>query len=140
MSRTAAGASGGTTINDNTCSARDDWDDSTTCWDANSDHTYRIYMLAGESLALRYETRDACIGGSWNGTLKIFETEGGASTACGAKVYCDYNETLHSATYLAPRDGWVVVVADGSSALVDDEGAYRLTLALSCRDGFCRCG
>jgi hypothetical protein len=137
ISRTVAGA-GGFVANDTTCSARDRFDDSSGCWDANNDHTYRLYMRQGESASVRLQTLTACIGGSWQGTLKIFENTGCSDTACGAKVYCDYNETNQITTYTAPRDGWVIIVADGSSAF-DDEGTYRLTVTLSCRTGNCAC-
>ncbi len=140
ISRTAAGAGSGTVISDSLCSARDDWDEpsSSGCWDANNDHTYRIYMREGERLTARLQTQTACIGGSWQGTLKIIETPGCASTSCGSRVYCDYNETDQSTTYTAPRDGWVILTAEGSSAF-DDEGTYRLTVSLTCRSGNCGC-
>lgn len=137
INRTVAGAAG-FVANDTTCSARDRFDDSSGCWDANNDHTYRLYMRQGESATVRLQTLTACIGGSWSGTLKIFENTGCSDTACGSKVYCDYNETNQVTTYTAPRDGWVIIVADGSSAF-DDEGTYRLTVNLSCRSGNCAC-
>jgi hypothetical protein len=139
ISRLAAGAAGGAIINDNTCSARDDWEDSSSCWDANNDHTYRIYLRVGETVTIRYRTLDACIGGSWSGTLQVYTTGGCASTSCGAKVYCDYNESDQTTTRTATQDGWIIIVADGSSAF-DDEGDYRLTVTLTCRSGNCACG
>ncbi|MBW2460718.1 MAG: hypothetical protein JRH11_03665 [Deltaproteobacteria bacterium] len=132
-------ASGGTTISDSTCFAYDEFDDGSGCWDANSDHAYRLYMRAGESVSLRYRTDLPCGSGfTWGGTLKIFENTGCGDLTCGTKVYCDYNETDQSTTYVAARDGWIIIVADGSSAF-DDEGAYRLTVNLTCSAAGCGC-
>lgn len=140
IGRTAAAAAGGYVVNDDTCSAYDEFDDSSSCWDANSDHTYRLYMREGESVYIRYVTGTACAWDVyyWYGTLKIFENGGCSDTACTSKVYCDYNETDQSTTYVAPRDGWIIIVADGSSAW-DDEGDYSLTVQLTCNRAGCEC-
>lgn len=126
-------------IDDDTCRASDHFDDSSSCWDANADHTYRLYMLEGETVTIRYETNDPCGSEwSWYGTLKIFENAGCDDTSCTDKVYCDYNETDQTADYTAVRDGWIIIVADGSHAS-DDEGDYRLTVDLTCSTADCRC-
>ncbi len=133
-------AAAGILFRDNTCGARDDFEDSSGCWDANNDHSYRLYMRQGESVSIRYETDDPCAfsESSWYGTLKIFETAGCDATGCTSKVYCDYNERDQSTTYVAVRDGWIIIVADGSSAF-DDEGDYDLTVNLTCHDADCEC-
>jgi hypothetical protein len=41
-------------------------------------------------------------------------------------------------TYVAPRDGWIIIVADGSTAF-DDEGDYTLRVTLTCGAGGCGC-
>lgn len=141
VSRLAAGNASGFLISDTTCSgASNDFDDSSGCWDANRDHSYRIYLRQGEQLRLQYNTQVMCGTSStrWNATLKIFETAGCDSLTCGAKVHCVYNRRDHDHTYTAPRDGWVIVVADGSHAS-DDRGSYRLTFSLQCRGGNCGC-
>lgn len=141
IGRTVAGSGGGFVIESDTCSAWDEFDDSSGCWDANSDHTYRLYMREGESVYVRYETFDPCPwseGWSWYGTLKIFENSGCDDLACTTKVYCDYNETNQNTTYVAPRDGWIIIVADGSSAF-DDDGDYELTVQLTCNEPGCEC-
>ena len=140
VGRVRAGASGGVTIIDDTCDARDDFEDSSSCWDANNDHSYRLYLREGESARIRYLTGEPCAYGqsSWSGTLKVFETAGCDATGCGDKVYCDYNERDQTITYVAPQDGWIIIVADGSHAS-DDEGAYALTVDLTCRDADCEC-
>jgi hypothetical protein len=136
LDRSAAGT--GVVINDSTCSARNDLDDSTTCFDAGYDHTYRIYMRQGESMEVRLQTLTGCATASWLGTLKIFETAGCDSLLCSTKVYCEDQSDDLSDTYVAPRDGWVIVVVDGSTAF-DDEGTYRLTVNLTCASGNCQC-
>lgn len=140
IGRSGAGGTGGWTIWDDTCGARDDFEDSSSCWDANNDHSYRLYMREGESVTIRYETDEPCAFDewSWNGTLKIFETGGCESTACGTKVYCEDNERDQTTTYVAPRDGWIIIVADGSHAF-DDEGDYWLSVDLTCNDADCEC-
>lgn len=125
-------------INSDTCSAYDEFDDSTSCWDANADHTYRLYMRQGETATIRYQTFAGCSTSTWSGTLKIFENTGCNDLGCRTKVYCDYNKRDQTANYTAPRDGWIIIVADGSSAF-DDEGSYRLTVRLVCRGGNCSC-
>ncbi len=133
-------ASGGHTIEDTTCWARDRFDEDGGCWDANSDHAYRIYLREGESLYLRYRTDDPCESTEWiwYGTLSIYENGGCDDTACTTRVHCDYNETNQEVTYVAPRDGWIIVVADGSSVF-DDEGSYRLDFTLTCNEPGCEC-
>jgi hypothetical protein len=113
-------------------------DDSGSCWDGNGDHTYRLYMREGERMTARLDTGTACQGGSWSGTLKIFETGGCDNTTCAAKVYCEDYEYDQTANYTARQDGWVVIVADGTHAS-DDDGRYDLTITLTCRDGNCSC-
>lgn len=42
-------------------------------------------------------------------------------------------------TYVAPRDGWIVLIVDGSTAF-DDEGTYTLRVRLSgCAAAGCEC-
>lgn len=141
ISRLSAGT--GWSIIDDTCSARDDWDlpDGSVCWDANADHTYRLYMREGESVTIRLRTGEPCAWdvSSWRATLKIYQTGGCSSTACASNyAYCEWLETDQTKVWTATQDGWVIIIADGSSAF-DDEGAYQLTVSLSCRDGKCGC-
>ena len=139
VGRVEAGRVGGVLLRDTTCNARDRFNDSSGCWDANGDHAYRLYMREGESVALDYQTSNSCDGfSSWSGTLKIFENGGCGSTSCDTKVYCEDRDDHHQTTYIAPRDGWVIIVADGSHAS-DDDGIYELTLVLTCSTGDCGC-
>lgn len=137
ISRTVAGA-GGAVINDNTCSARNDLDNDGSCFDAGNDHTYRLYMRQGETLTARMQEFSGCVTSDWDGTLKIFETAGCSNTGCTTRVFCDDYISGRTANYTAARDGWVIIIADGSTAF-DDEGTYRLTVNLTCRSGNCAC-
>jgi hypothetical protein len=139
ISRLSAGT--GWSIIDDTCSARDDANDSGGCYDGNRDHSYRVYMREGESLTAQMITGDDCSfygNGWWNGTLKVFETAGCSGTGCQGRVYCDDYESDQTYRYTAVRDGWVVIIVDGSHAS-DDAGDYQLNVTLSCRDGKCGC-
>ncbi len=130
----------GINVSGDTCGARDRFDSSGDCWDANNDQTFRLYMREGETVSLDYETGDPCSFDefSWSGTLKIFENNGCDDTSCGNRVYCEDRETRHQTTYVAPRDGWIIIVADGSSAF-DDEGEYDLAVRLTCSTPDCGC-
>lgn len=119
-----------------TCSASNRFDSS--CWDANADHAYRLYMRAGERATVRLRTQTACIGGSWSGTIKIFENAGCADTACTTEAICNDGGSDINQAYTATRDGWVIIVVDGYTAF-DDEGQYRLDVTLTCNVAGCEC-
>ncbi|MBW2277880.1 MAG: hypothetical protein JRF63_10330, partial [Deltaproteobacteria bacterium] len=140
IGRSDAGDSDGFTISDDTCYDSDDFDDSSSCWDANADHAYRLFMREGESAYIRVETDFDCDWESfyWNATLKIFENSGCESTACTTKVYCEYNDDIHETTYIAPQDGWIIIVVDGSHAF-GDEGDYTFDVDLTCNVVGCEC-
>lgn len=138
IGRNTAGALDGVTLTDSTCSAHDDWNDESACWDANKDHSYRLYLLAGERVDVRLRTGSSCHGEVWNGTLRIVQMTDCAGDECGEAVFCDYNERDVATTYVAPQDGWVVIVADGSH-LSGDAGTYSLIVELSCEEDDCGC-
>ena len=139
ISRLQAGM-GGWSITDDTCSARNRFDDSGSCWDGNADHAYRIFLREGEGITARLETGEGCSASSWSGTLKLYETLGEADLSCSSsrRPYCEDYESDQTARYVATQDGWLVIVADGTHAS-DDDGAYRLTVGLACRNGDCSC-
>lgn len=138
IGRTAAAA--GYSISDDTCYDRNRFDSSSGCWDANNDHAYRLYVREGETVYVRYQTFDPCAYDewNWNGTLRIYENSGCDDTSCTTDVHCDYNERDQDHTYVATYDGWIIIVADGSSAF-DDEGDYTLTVELTCHQPGCEC-
>jgi hypothetical protein len=138
IGRSTAKTSSGYVISDDTCGASNRVDQSSGCWDAGDDHTYKIYLRAGENAVITLSTSYSCPfydNTYWDGTLAIYN-----DAACGssARVWCDdhYEGTT---TYTAPADGWYIIVVDGSSAF-DDEGDYTLTVKLqNCVTAGCNC-
>ena len=120
-----------------TCSARNRFDDCS--WDAGNDHAYRIWMRAGESIAVSITKTNTCFTG-WASTLKLYESTGCSDITCNSDRWCnDFVSNGETFNHVASRDGWVVVVVDGSTAF-DDEGRYTLNLTLSgCASATCEC-
>ena len=116
------------------------FDDSTSCWDANADHTYRLFMRAGESVHIKIDTSWDCLNeySSWSTTLKVFTNSGCADTACTTKTVCMDQDDIQETTYVAAYTGWHIIVVDGSSAF-DDEGDYTLEVDLTCNVANCGC-
>ena len=140
ISRVDAGDSGGFTINDDTCYAYNRLDDSGSCYDAGADHTYRIYLRAGESMAVTLTDSWSCPTYSssyWNATLKIFSNAGCTDLLCTNKDVCD-DYFSGTKNYVAAKDGWYIIVVDGSTAF-DDEGDYTLKVKLTCGAQGCGC-
>jgi len=138
IGRSTAKTSSGYTISDDTCYANNRVDQSSGCWDAGADHTYKIYLRAGERAVITLSTSWACPSynsTSWDATLAIYND---ASCSSSARVWCDdYFEG--TTTYTAPADGWYIIVVDGSTAF-DDEGDYTLTVKLqNCVSTGCNC-
>jgi hypothetical protein len=141
-------ASAGLYVSDDTCGASNRSDQSGSCYDAGADHHYRLYMRKGETATFKLNVGGSCPfaeSSFWDATLKVFQpttcVQGVLSpyTDCGARVFCeDYYPNAKTTTYVAPSDGWVVVVVDGSTAF-DDEGDYGLTVKLTCSTGTCEC-
>ena len=140
IGRPQAATSTGFKISDDTCSASNRFDDSSSCWDANADHTYRIYVRKGESVNITVDTGWDCPydWSYWYVTLKIFTNAGCNATTCDNKVFCADQDDVQTTTYVATQDGWHIIVVDGSSAF-DDEGDYDLTVKLTCNQVGCEC-
>jgi Cys-rich repeat protein len=140
IGRKPASTGAGYAISDDTCYAYDDFNDNTSCWDANSDHAYRIYMRKNESVTITLSTGWDCPmnWSYWNATLKIFSNAGCADTSCATKVFCAYNNDSYNKVFTAPQDGWYIIVVDGSSAF-DDEGDYDFGVKLTCKVAGCEC-
>ncbi len=120
-----------------TCSARNRIDDCS--WDAGADHTYRIWMRAGEQVSASVVKSNTCFSG-YSATLKLYESTGCADVTCGTDLWChDFVGNGETFSHTASRDGWVVIVVDGSTAF-DDEGRYTLNVSLSgCASPTCEC-
>jgi len=141
IGRTTAATPAGYKITDDLCAASNKFDESgSSCWDANADHAYRLWMQAGESVDLAVTTSTPCSSSvtRWDATLKVIENTGCDDKACTTRTFCAYNAYSHSKTYVAPRDGWYVFVVEGSSAF-DDEGTYTFTVKLTCKITGCGC-
>jgi hypothetical protein len=120
-----------------TCSARNRIDDCD--WDAGNDHTYRIWMRAGEDISAFVNKSNTCFSG-YAVTLKLYEGTGCTDVTCGSDLWChDFVGNGETFSHTATRDGWVVIVVDGSTAF-DDEGQYQLNVTLSgCASATCEC-
>ena len=141
IGRTAAATGSGYQISDNTCYANDRFDESSGCWDANSDHTYRIYLRATEKIDVTLTTGEPCgYYASWYATFSVYGATGGCQgTTKGSRLFCVDQKTSHVTSYTAPADGWYYVIVDGSSAF-DDEGDYTFRVKLTCKTAGCECG
>lgn len=135
IGRSVAGTSGGYVTTGDTCSASNRFDDCP--WDAGNDHAYRVWMRSGESVSVAVSRVDTCYS-SWSATLKLYQGVGCADVTCSGDLWCEDFVSSAPRTYVAPRDGWVVIVVDGSTS-TDDEGRYTLTVRLTCGVGGCGC-
>lgn len=141
IGRTVAATTTGYKISDDLCTASNKFDESgSSCWDANADHAYKIWMMAGETINVSLSTSWPCNIDlfSWYATLKIIENAGCDDTACTTRTYCAYNKLSQTKAFTAPRDGWYILVVEGSSAF-DDEGDYTFTVKLTCKTTDCGC-
>jgi hypothetical protein len=134
--RTAAGTAG-FFISSDTCSASNRLDES--CWDAGGDHTYRIWARTGETVTATVTRGEGCRTSSWDASLKFYQGADCGTVTCGGDRSCRDFVGSGAQTYVAPRDGWIVVAVDGSTAF-DDEGDYTLRVRLSgCAAAGCEC-
>lgn len=127
---------GGFSVSDDLCWSVSDYSNKGSCSDSGPDHTYRIYMLEGESISVYMYTDWPCDMDEfdWNGTLKIIQNTGCDDTSCTDLVVCeDYIYVSTTENHTAPHDGWYFIVVDGSTSF-DDEGDYDLTVNLTCND------
>lgn len=135
IGRSTAKIVSGYSISSNLCSANNRVDQSSGCWDAGPDHTYKIYLRAGETAAMTISTGTSCINSSWAATLSVYNDAGCGSSA---RVWCDDHFT-GSHSYTASADGWYIIIVEGSSAF-DDEGDYTLNVKLqNCLTAGCNC-
>lgn len=138
IGRRSAASMAGFTVTGDTCTASNRFDDCS--WDAGNDHAYRLWLRAGEVVSARIVSRSAtCYVSSASITLKLYQATGCSDVTCAGDLWCDDFVGTESHTYTAPRDGWVVLVVDGSTAF-EDEGRYTLNVTLrSCATAGCEC-
>lgn len=139
-------ATAGYAIAGNTCTGSDRSDES-GCSDSGYDHHYRVYMRKGESAKIGVQTGESCLSydfAYWQTSLKIYQPAACSQgvlppyDSCGARTFCNGNFNNSETTYVAPEDGWVVIVVDGAGGF-DDEGDYTLSVKLTCSTGNCEC-
>jgi hypothetical protein len=137
IGRTAA--SGGYWESDDTCGLSDDHNDSISgCYDSGPDHTYRIYMLEGERLDVVADPGSECGGsGNWYMTFKLYGNSGCEDTACSDWIICEKDLLSYSTEFMAPHDGWFILVVDGTFSM--DAGSYTLDVDLDCNEPDCDC-
>jgi hypothetical protein len=141
-------AAAGFVKSDNTCSATDDEDNGSGCFDAGADHTYKLFLRTGDSLSVALDSSQRCIDSTlYDATLKIYAPQGAAcaipvANCDGAqntgKLVCDDYVDTKARVVVAATDGWYSVIVDGSTAF-DDEGDYKLTVKLTCITPACEC-
>ena len=114
------------------------------CYDTGYDHTYRIFLRKGEVITVSYSGYSYdCFGSGSSGSrnFEIIPSNSGcgdpASGSCTNYAVCS---SKASASYTAPAEGWVAVIAD--SSVWDDGFDYTLTVKLdpnSCQVAGCEC-
>jgi len=141
VGRRAAATTAGYTAAGSTCApASDRFDDCS--WDAGFDQTYRIWARAGETVTVNLTRGAGCSSSSWRATLKLYQGGDCGTVTCtrGQDRWCEEFVTTRDYAYVAPRDGWIVVVVDGSTSDSTDRGAYTVRVRLTgCREATCEC-
>jgi hypothetical protein len=144
-------ATGWSSGEQNTCSARDRHDDACPSFDVGFDHSYALYLRAGERVVAELGvTSGRCASGEeFHSFLKFkFNPDSSASGAgsCPSFVACaggPYRTQTYTALrdYVATSDGWLFVIIDGGATAFDEHrGYYNLRVTLSrCADGSCGC-
>ncbi len=146
IGRKTAIGSKGYKKSDTTCDSLDYMEWWNKCYDSGYDHTYRIFLRKNEKISISYTGfSDDCWGSGGGSTWAEFKVIQ-ASSGCGDPINgsCpNYSicSDKSSGTYVAPAEGWYVIVADS-----DDFGAqgfsYTLTVKLdatTCQTAGCEC-
>ncbi|MBK7584980.1 MAG: hypothetical protein IPI67_32920 [Myxococcales bacterium] len=140
IGRTTASGVQGYVKTDTTCNLADaSTGYGTGCADLGGDHTYRIYLRAGESISVALTQGSKCsTATSFNRTFKILSGANCSDTTCSVKTFCSpaaagtYNKSLN-----VTQDGWYHLVVDGLTS--GDAGSYTLTVKLNCKTAGCEC-
>jgi hypothetical protein len=135
----------------NTCSASDRHDDACASFDVGPDHTYAIYVRAGERVTatLGTTTTRCASGEEYRSYLKMkfhASTDASGATSCPDFVGCwagprRFDDFTYMRTYDATTDGWLFVIVDGGASAFDEHrGYYSLDVGLSrCATAACDC-
>ncbi len=116
-----------------TTNANDDDNLSTNdsdCWDAQGDHMYRIWLIAGETLKVTSTPSPF----DFDLMMKFYV--GVACKSGGSPVFCTdagYDGKAETFTHVAAVTGWHTIVVDGRMAFSDDYdyGPYTLVAKLT---------
>jgi hypothetical protein len=86
-------------------------DESSGCWDANADHTYRIYLRATEKIDVTLSTGEPCsYDPSWYATFSVYGATGGCQgTTKGSRLFCVDQKTNQATSYTVPA--WYYLIA-----------------------------
>ena len=136
ISRTAAGAPGGVTINGSLCTASNSHA-GTSCSlsTAGHDRFYRVLVKAGETLTTTH-TKGAACGTSWSMRAIGYRSTACPSTSCtGAFDLCTTVSAGNSDTFSPSSDTWYHLVIDSSGG---QGGSYTVKFELNCV-GSCSC-
>ena len=147
----AAAATGWSSGTQQTCDASNRHDDDCPGFDVGNDHTYALFMRAGERVVAELATidNDCERGDEFNSYLKFrFHADPSAAgaTSCPAFEMCAggprvYERWTTVRDFVAEGDGWLFVIVDGGASAWDEHrGYYTLSVALSrCEDPGCGC-
>jgi hypothetical protein len=141
VGRVTAAKAGGFQVTASTCSVANDLGgyDATSCKDDGRDRAWRLYLKKFEKLDVLLTQGAKCSSApTWDRVFKIYSGMGCTDQGCGKKVLCgNTGAGTWSTSFVAPEDGWYVVVVDGKTA--NDAGDFTLTLSLLCVFGGCEC-
>ena len=120
--------------------------DHSECWDASYDHFYRLYLFAGETIAVLLTPKEA----AFDAMLKLY-----TGTECdedGAGIFSSNDKYLiqcwnddgdgdpENFSYQIPEEGWYTIVVDGRQSGEDEDwGVYELDITLTCNQDNCCC-
>ncbi|MCC6899718.1 MAG: hypothetical protein IT377_12130 [Polyangiaceae bacterium] len=141
VGRKSASKAGGFQVSGSTCNAGNDVSGygGTSCPDGGKDRAYRLYLKKNEKLDVLLTQGAKCVAASsWERVFEIYSGSSCTDKGCSKKVQCSSTGAgTWSTTFVAPDDGWYVVVVDGKTA--NDGGDFTLTLSLLCIFGGCEC-
>ncbi|MBK9000636.1 MAG: hypothetical protein IPM35_33355 [Myxococcales bacterium] len=145
VGRPSAAKLGGFQVTANTCSAANDVSgyDATSCKDQGRDRSWRLYLKKFEKLDVLLTQGAKCSSAtSWERVFKIYSGTSCTDQTCGKKHLCaNTGAGTWGTSFVAPEDGWYVIVVDGKNGpgAGDDSGEFTLTLSLLCVFGGCEC-
>lgn len=135
----------------NTCNADDDHDGECSIFDVGNDHTWTLFVRAGETVTaeLGTDNRDCASGEEYHSRLKFkfnASTSSSGASSCPTFEGCwagpaAYQTFTTTRSYTATADGWLFIIVDGGASGFDEHrGYYFLEVSLSgCDEADCGC-